>query len=106
MAKITQEQIAALKQQHGKRLYLVEDEEIGDVVFKPAGRDEWAEFVDSVGPQDSDGPTRTLVDACVVFPDAAELQRIHAEFPAFADALAVQIRIKSGGRAGLTPLAL
>jgi hypothetical protein len=106
MAKINQEQIAALKQQHGKRLYLIEDDEIGDIVFKPATQDVWGEFIDAVGPVDTDGPTRTLVDACVVFPDTAELQRVHAEYPAFADALAAQIRIKSGGRSGLTPKAL
>ncbi len=105
MAKATKEIIAELKQTH-KRLYLVEDEEIGDIIFKPAGRDDWAEFVDTVGQENSDGPTRTIVDACVVFPDTAALQQIHDEYPAFADALATQIRIKSGGRAGLTPKAL
>jgi hypothetical protein len=101
MAKATPEIIAQLKSKHGARLYLIEDEEAGDIVFKPANKEIWDEFVDTVGSDTAAGPTRTLLDACVVFPDLEELQRIHEELPALADPIATQIRRKSGGRQGL-----
>lgn len=103
MPKITPEQIAELKRKHGPRLYLVEDEEAGDVVFKPATQETWDEFVDALGPDNTASPTRTLFDACVVFPEGPELQAIHDDLPAFADAIASQIRIRSGGRRDLAP---
>jgi len=103
MPKVTPEQIADLKRQHGPRLYLIEDEEAGDVVFKPASQEVWDEFVDALGPDSTASPTRTLFDACVVYPTGAELQSIHDELPALADAVATQIRQKSGGRRDLAP---
>lgn len=103
MAKITEEKIAELKRQHGPRLFLLQDEEAGDIVFKPASTDVWDEFVDTLSPDSTSGPTRTLFDSCVVFPDGTELQAIHEQLPALADAVATQIRAKSGGRRDLAP---
>jgi hypothetical protein len=103
-AALDQATIDSLKQKHGRRLYLVEDADVGPVVFKPASKEVWAEFIDQSG--NVDDATRTLIDACVVYPAGAELQQMHDDFPAFADSLAVAIREKSGGRRGLTPKAL
>lgn len=101
---LDQATIEALKQKHGRRLYLVEDADVGPVVFKPASKAVWGEFIDQSG--NVDDATRTLFDACVVYPAGSELQQMHDDFPAFADSLAVAIREKSGGRRGLTPKAL
>lgn len=100
MAKLTPEIKQELKQKYGTRVYLIEDDEAGDIVFKPAPKEVWDEFVDqhSEAPQDS---LRTLVDACVVFPSVEEVQKIHDDFPALADAIAQKIREKSGGRKAL-----
>lgn len=103
-AALDQTTIDALKQKHGRRLYLVEDQEIGPVVFRPAPKEVWAEFIDQSG--NADDATRTLFDACVVYPTGAELQQMHEDYPAFADSLAMSIREKSGGRRGLAPKAL
>lgn len=100
-AALTPELISELKSKHGPRLYLIEDEEAGPIVFKPASQEAWDEFVDAVESNNSIGPTRTLFDACVVYPGVAECQRLHAELPALADAVVVEIRAKSGGRRGL-----
>ena len=98
---LSAEQIAELRRKHGQRLYLIEDEEAGPIVFKPAGQEDWDAFVDAVGPDSTSDPTRTLFDACVVYPSVEECQRLHAELPALADAVVVAIRAKSGGRRGL-----
>lgn len=101
---LDQATIADLKAKHGRRLYIIEDPDVGAVVFKPASKDAWGEFIDQSG--NVDDATRTLFDACVVYPTGEALQQLHEDFPAFADSLAVAIREKSGGRRGLTPKAL
>jgi hypothetical protein len=100
-AALKPELVSELKSKHGQRLYVIEDEEAGPIVFKPAAKEDWDAFVDAVGPDNTSDPTRTLFDACVVYPSVDECQRLHAEFPALADAVVVAIREKSGGRRGL-----
>jgi hypothetical protein len=101
---IDQATIDGLKAKHGRRLYMVEDPDVGVVVFKPASKEAWGEFIDQNGTVDD--ATRTLFDACVVYPTGSELQQLHEDYPAFADSLAMAIREKSGGRRGLAPKAL
>ena len=97
MSKLTNEKRAELKSKH-RRAVLWEDKEVGDVVLIPASQFVWDEFIDTASKDNAAGPTRTLVDQCVVFPPMDELQAMHRDFPGLADALAKKIRHISGGR--------
>lgn len=81
---LSQEQIAALKSEHGQSLVSFSTPEGKDLVFKKPGRAVWADFVASVSNERTPRETaiRRLALACAVSPKADEVDAIFAEYPA------------------------
>jgi bifunctional DNA-binding transcriptional regulator/antitoxin component of YhaV-PrlF toxin-antitoxin module len=90
---IDEKLIATLKEQHGDRLELVADEDLGiEVVVRPPTDAEWDRFV----AQGSDESQRhhapkSLARACVVYPAGDELRALLQKYPAFTVSISKEL---------------
>lgn len=86
----TQEQIAALKAQHGD-LRRVKTKR-GDVIVRGPDQGEWRRFrADSADPKKKAQSVETLVRACVVHPDPPLFSALLERAPALVETLAESV---------------
>lgn len=85
--------IASLKEQHGDRIELVADEDLGiEVVVRPPTDAEWDRFV-AQGADESQRhhAPKALARACIVYPAGDELRDLLKKYPAFTVSITKEI---------------
>ena len=99
---LSDEQISDLKAKHGQKLEVIQNEDGDDteqfyVVAKPPSEGEYDRF--TVMLLDDDQKARamkTLVRACVVYPEAAELKKMLAERPGLVGSIGKELAVMAG----------
>jgi hypothetical protein len=99
---LTVEQITELKAAHGSKLEVIQNDDGDDteqffVVAKPPSEAEYDRF--TVMLLDDDQKARamkTLVRACVVYPEASELKKMLGERPGLVGSIGKELSIMAG----------
>ena len=91
MSELTQEQIDALKEQHGD-LRSVKTKRSGTIIVRGPSAGEWRRWrADSADVKKRAQSVETLVRACVVHPDAAGFSALLERAPALVETLAESV---------------